>query len=73
MGISAFYLASEVTLVAAPVALNVIGWKFFLVIIVPSFFYIIIQYFFFPETKGRTLEEIVSRCSVILIVSLTNH
>lgn len=73
LGISAFYLASEVTLVAAPVALNVIGWKFFLVIIVPSFFYIIIQYFFFPETKGRTLEEIVSRCSVILIVSLTNH
>jgi hypothetical protein len=39
-------------------ALNSIGWKFYLVLIVPSFFYIIIQYFLFPETKGRTLEEI---------------
>jgi len=32
-GLSAFYLASEVTLVAAPVALNQIGWKFYLVLV----------------------------------------
>jgi hypothetical protein len=35
-GLSAFYLASEVTLVAAPVALNKIGWRFYLVLIIPS-------------------------------------
>ncbi|KAJ5712762.1 MFS transporter [Penicillium malachiteum] len=58
LGITAFYLASEVTLVAAPVALTNIGWKFYLVLIVPSLFYIGVIYFFFPETKGRTLEEI---------------
>ncbi|KAL2425366.1 MFS-type transporter criB [Exophiala dermatitidis] len=58
LGLSAFYLASEVTLVAAPVALNDIGWKFYLVLIVPSVFYIVVMYFMFPETKGRTLEEI---------------
>lgn len=58
LGLSAFYLASEVTLVGAPVALNSIGWKFYLVLIVPSVCYILIQYFLFPETKGRTLEEI---------------
>lgn len=46
------------TLVGAPVALNSIGWKFYLVLIVPSAVYIVIQYFLFPETKGRTLEEI---------------
>ena len=46
------------TLVGAPVALNKIGWKFYLVLIVPSAVYIVIQYFLFPETKGRTLEEI---------------
>ena len=58
LGLSAFYLASEVTLVAGPVALAKIGWKFYLVLIVPSLFYIGVIFFFFPETKGRTLEEI---------------
>jgi MFS family permease len=58
LGLSAFYLASEVTLVAAPVALNKIGWKFYLVLICPSAVYITLIFFLFPETKGRTLEEI---------------
>ncbi|KAL6244755.1 hypothetical protein RBB50_008283 [Rhinocladiella similis] len=58
LGLSAFYLASEVTLVGAPVALNKIGWKFYLVLIIPSAVYWFVIYFFFPETKGRTLEEI---------------
>jgi MFS family permease len=58
LGLSAFYLASEVTLVGAPVALNAIGWKFYLVLIIPSLFYVACIYFLFPETKGRTLEEI---------------
>jgi len=44
--------------VAAPVALNDIGWKFYLVLICPSVVYVGIIYFFFPETKNRTLEEI---------------
>jgi Sugar (and other) transporter len=57
-GLSSFYLASEITLVAAPVALNQIGWKFYLVLICPSAVYICLIYLFFPETKGRTLEEI---------------
>lgn len=57
LGIIAFYLSSEVVLVATPVAMVEIGWKFYLVFIIPSFFYILIIYFFFPETKGRSLEE----------------
>jgi hypothetical protein len=60
LGIGSFYLASEITLVAAPIGLNKIGWKFYLVIIIPSIFYVAIIYFMFPETKNRTLEEIVS-------------
>lgn len=35
-----------------------IGWKFYLVFICPSVCFIVAQYFLFPETKGRTLEEI---------------
>ncbi|KAF2774500.1 MFS transporter [Teratosphaeria nubilosa] len=58
LGIAMFFLASEITLVAAPVALNDIGWKFYLVLICPSVCYIVAQFFLFPETKGRTLEEI---------------
>ncbi|KAL9053900.1 MAG: hypothetical protein Q9162_004473 [Coniocarpon cinnabarinum] len=57
-GIAFFYLASEVTLVAAPVALQSIGWKFYLVLIIPSGLYIALMVLLFPETKGRTLEEI---------------
>lgn len=49
LGLSAFYLASEVTLVAAPVAMNNIGWKFYLILIIPSVFYIAVIWFFFPE------------------------
>ncbi|KAI7585750.1 hypothetical protein KC316_g5995, partial [Hortaea werneckii] len=58
LGIAAFYLGSEVTLVAAPVALDAIGWKFYLVLICPSVCYIAAIWFLFPETKNRTLEEI---------------
>ena len=58
LGLSSFYLASEITLVAAPIALESVGWKFYLVIICPSAFYIVLVYYTFPETKGRTLEEI---------------
>lgn len=57
LGMVAFFLSSEVSLVAAPVALNEIGWRFYLVLIVPSVIYLGIIYFFFPETKGRSLEE----------------
>ncbi|KAJ6034337.1 hypothetical protein N7499_001546 [Penicillium canescens] len=58
LGLSSFYLAPEVTLVAAPVALNSIVWTFYLVLIVPSLCYIVAIYFLPPETEGRTLEEV---------------
>lgn len=58
LGLSSFYLGSEVTLVAAPIALAKIGWRFYLVLIVPSVVYVVCIIFLFPETKGRTLEEI---------------
>lgn len=44
LGLSSFYLASEITLVGAPVALEKIGWRFYLVLICPSIVYIILIY-----------------------------
>lgn len=54
------YLADIVLLVAGPIALNNITWKFFFVLIVPTFLNIIFVYFMCPETKGRSLVRIVS-------------
>ncbi|KAK9489498.1 general substrate transporter [Lipomyces doorenjongii] len=41
-----------------PIALDAIAWKFYFVYIGCLFSFIFIIYFLFPETKGRTLEEI---------------
>jgi hypothetical protein len=52
------YLADIIILVAGPIALDKIQWKFFFVLICPTFLHIIFVYFMCPETKGRSLEDI---------------
>lgn len=52
------YLADIILLVAGPIALDKIGWKFFFVLIVPTAINILFVYFFCPETKNRSLEDI---------------
>lgn len=52
------YLADVIILVAGPIGLDKIKWKFFFVLIVPTFFHILFVYFMCPETKGRSLEDI---------------
>jgi hypothetical protein len=41
-------------------ALKNIGWRYFLVFIMLTSFSIIIIYFWFPDTKGKSLEEVAS-------------
>lgn len=53
-----WYMAQIIVLVAGPIALNNIGWRFLLVLIVPTFFYWFAIYFLFPETQQRSLEDI---------------
>ncbi|KAK1657897.1 arabinose-proton symporter [Colletotrichum godetiae] len=51
-------LASLIMLMVAPIALEKITWRFFLVLIVPTACYLLIVYFFFPETSKKSLEDI---------------
>ena len=58
LGMSALYLADIIVLVAGPIALDKIKWKFFLVFIIPTAIEWLCVFFFFPETKQRSLEDI---------------
>jgi MFS family permease len=55
VGMTGLYLADIILLVAGPIALNDIGWKFFFVLICPTALHILFVYFMCPETKGRSL------------------
>jgi sugar porter (SP) family MFS transporter len=57
-GMSGYFLSGIVVLVAAPIALNEIHWKFFLVLICVTAVFWLAVYFFFPETKMRSIEDI---------------
>jgi MFS family permease len=43
---------------ANPVAMDAIGWKYYIVWVVMIFIHLAVIYFFFPETKNRGLEEV---------------
>lgn len=58
VGMVGLYAASIIVLVAGPIALDVIKWKFFLVLIIPTSCHFLNVYFFYPETKQRSLEDI---------------
>ena len=58
VGMVGLYSAAIILLVAGPIALNEITWKFFLVLIIPTAMHIGNVYFFFPETMQRSLEDI---------------
>lgn len=57
-GIFGTGMASIIVLMGGPVALEKIGWKFFLVLIIPTTFYWFAIYFLLPETGKRSLEDI---------------
>jgi H+/Cl- antiporter ClcA len=41
-----------------PIALEAVGWKYYLLWVVVLAIILAVVYLFFPETKGRPLEEI---------------
>lgn len=58
VGMCAWYTAQIIILVAGPIALTNIKWKFLLVLIIPTSVYWFLIYFLFPETRQRSLEDI---------------
>lgn len=58
VGMAGLFCGTLVVLVAGPIALNDITWKFYLVLIIPTSIEWVIVYHYFPETKQRSLEDI---------------
>ncbi|KAL9616607.1 MAG: hypothetical protein Q9160_008552 [Pyrenula sp. 1 TL-2023] len=58
LGMVGLYTAAVVILVAGPIALDVIKWKFFLVLMLPTALHWVNVFYLFPETKNRSLEDI---------------
>lgn len=59
-GISTFnhWLWNFVVNMVTPVAISTIGWKYYLVFLSVSASIVPIIFFFYPETRGRSLEEL---------------
>lgn len=58
VGMVGLYTASIIILVAGPIALDVIKWKFFLILICVTAIHWVNVFLLFPETKQRSLEDI---------------
>ena len=52
------WLWNFVVNMATPVAIETIGWKYYLVFLIISAIIVPIVYLFYPETMGRSLEEL---------------
>ena len=56
--IVSYFASLIIYLQVAPTAFAKIGWKFYLVFLILLFCFIVPLFFYFPESKGLSLEEI---------------
>ncbi|KAH0836949.1 hypothetical protein AYO21_01742 [Fonsecaea monophora] len=71
--VGTLFLTTIPYLEAAPTAFAEIGWKYYIVFIVLTTINIPIIYFFFPETKGLSLEEVGEIFGDDVAIHLTNQ
>jgi hypothetical protein len=57
ISVSGLFFATVIFTCAAPTAFGNIGWKYYLVFAVLTAIVIVLVWFYFPETKGLSLEE----------------
>lgn len=60
-GVATAYVVMHSIMIAivqvTPLALEVISWRYFLIFLFSNVIFVVILYVFYPETKGKTLEE----------------
>lgn len=56
--IASYFASLIIYLQVAPTAFATIGWKFYLVFTILLFCFTVPLFFYFPESKGQSLEEI---------------
>lgn len=60
LGVAGINLINVVFLQSAPTAFATIGWKYYLIFIIPGMAFAILIFFWFPDTRGVPLEEIAA-------------
>ncbi|EXJ75024.1 uncharacterized protein A1O5_01720 [Cladophialophora psammophila CBS 110553] len=73
LGIAHISFQNILWLQVAPVALRNIGWRFFLCFIIPGTIACIVMWIWFPDTKGRPLEEIAALFGDVDEVAIYQH
>lgn len=66
------FLSTIAYLEAAPTAFAQVGWKYYLLFIILTSINIPLVWYFFPETKGLSLEEIGEKFGDEVAVHLTD-
>lgn len=71
-GVAFLFLSTIAYLEAAPTAFAQVGWKYYLLFIILTVINIPIIWWYFPETKGLSLEEIGEKFGDEVVVHLTH-
>lgn len=70
--LAVLFLSTIAYLEAAPTAFAQVGWKYYLLFIILTAINIPLVWYYFPETKGLSLEEIGEKFGDEVVVHITN-